>query len=77
MTAKFEINIIRNLYDNEGGHHMTIRPDVDGLGLVEIDGKGDFGGTICIQPEMALVLADAIRACAEEMIAAALSEEGE
>lgn len=67
MVAKFETNVIRNIYDNENGHHMTVRPDVDGLGLVEINGREEFGGRIAIQPEMAKELARAILACAAEI----------
>lgn len=65
--AKFETNVIRNIYDNEIGYHITVRPDVDGLGLVEIDGREEFGGKIIIQPEMAKELASAILACAAEI----------
>lgn len=69
---KYETETIRKVYDHEHGVHITVAPDCDGLGLLEIDGKDDFGGPIRLDPEMAITLADAISVTAREMIDAAL-----
>lgn len=50
------------------GTLIKIGPDGDGLGLVEVDGGDDYG-RIIMQPELAMLVAEAIRKTAEEMAA--------
>lgn len=66
----FEIETVRKVFDNENGEHIVVGPDVDGLGLLTIDGKDHYGGRLSMSPEMAIVLAEAIAAAAQEMISA-------
>jgi len=66
MTYTLEVS--RKIFDDDLGASIEVCPDKDGLGLVNIVGGEDFGGDISLCPEMALVLADAIRATALEMI---------
>lgn len=66
-VPRYEVEVSRRVCDNDNGGHIKVGPDCDGLGLVEIDGGEDFGGAIRLYPEMAIVLARAILAAAEEM----------
>jgi hypothetical protein len=72
MAEGYEVEIVRRVYDNVAGAYVEVGPDGDGLGIVEIRTSGknvDHFGPIrfAIAPDMALALADAIKACAEEM----------
>ena len=69
IKPTYETEVTRKVFDNDLGVHIKVGPDRDGLGLVMIDGGADFGGPIILAPEMALVLAEAIAATAEEMAA--------
>jgi len=66
-TPEFEIEVVRKVFDNEHGSHIKVGPDLDGLGLVEIDGGKDYG-RIVVPPKHAIWLAKAITATAEEMM---------
>lgn len=68
VVPKFELNVVRHIYDNENGGCIKVGPDSDGLGLVEIDGGEDYG-RIVVQPQHAILLAKAIEDCAKEMAA--------
>lgn len=69
MSVKpYEIETFRKVFDNENGASIKIGPDTDGLGLIEIDGGEDFGRGVRVSPEMALVLAEAIKRAAQEML---------
>jgi hypothetical protein len=65
--VSYEIEVTRKVFDNDLGAHVRVQPDVDGLGLVEIDGLEEYGGRICAAPQLAMHLARAIEACALEM----------
>jgi hypothetical protein len=67
MEKKFDSETHRKVHDNTLGTLIKIGPDSDGLGLVEIDG-GDEYGRMVMEPELALLVADAIRKTAEEMM---------
>ena len=47
------------IFNDSSGAALRVGPDADGLGLVEIDGKDDFG-RIVLPPEMARRLAAVI-----------------
>lgn len=66
-VPKYETDVIRRVHDNGTGRNIEVKPDGDGLGLVEIDGGDDYG-RITLPPEMALMVADAIGKCALETI---------
>ena len=65
----YEVETLRRVYDNDIGKHIEVRPDGDGLGLLEIDGKDEYGRLV-LSAEHAIVLAKAIHDCATEMLAA-------
>lgn len=68
--AKFEIETMYHVYDNDHGQKISVGMDADSLGMVEIVGDEYFGGKnsrICIEPEMALKLAEAITRCAHDL----------
>lgn len=64
----YEIEVVRKVFDNDCGTHIKVCPDLDGIGLVEIDGGEDYG-RIVLAPAHALVLAEAIASAAKEMMA--------
>lgn len=64
----YTIEVTRKVFDDDLGASIEVRPDQDGLGLVNIIGGEDFGGDICLCPEMAILLADAIKATANELL---------
>lgn len=53
----------------EGRHALKVRPDCDGLGLIEVDG-GDHFGRLVVTPEAAVALAPALVAVAVHMTGA-------
>lgn len=67
MIDRYEIEISRKVFDNITGRHVTVGPDSDGLGLIEIKSSDDFGnGYIRINKEMAEKFAEAILATSKE-----------
>jgi hypothetical protein len=66
MSEQFETNVIRKIYDNDDGTSITVRPDTDGLGLVEVDGGDDYGRVVMV-PALAVKVAEAMKACALEI----------
>lgn len=57
------------IYDHEHGIDWLIAPDRDSLGLVEIrDNDPNYPTRLAITPQLALVLGEAIKKCAEDMI---------
>lgn len=69
MKEIYETEVHRRVFHNRQGWHIKVGPDADGLGLVEVDGRSD-AGRIVITTEMACLVADAMRQCAEELAAA-------
>lgn len=65
-SPNYETDVVRIVHDNEHGTNIKIKPDSDGLGLVEVDGGADYGRVV-VAPALALHVAAAIRACAIEM----------
>lgn len=66
MSEQYGIEVVRHVYDEEHGKKLTVGPDKDGFGLIEIDG-GDEYGRLVLSPGHAAVLAAAIAQCAKEM----------
>lgn len=67
MTVEqFETVVIRKVYDNMDGTSITVRSDVDGLGLVEVDGGAEYG-RIVMAPALAVEVAKAVQECASEI----------
>ncbi len=74
MVPDYETDVVRVIHNNKSGASITVRPDRDGLGMVEVDGGDDFG-RLCLQPHMAKLLADAMDLCAQEEIQKAALQE--
>lgn len=66
----FTLEVHRKVYDDVRGTSVTVKPDSDALDLVEIDGGDDYG-RIVLDPYMALLVAEAIKAVAMEVKAVA------
>jgi hypothetical protein len=66
IHERFEEYVLRKVYDNETGTSIDVGLDVDGLGLVEVDG-GDTYGRIVMDPAMAAKVASAMAKCAAEL----------
>ena len=57
------------IYDHEHGIDWLIAPDRDSLECVEIrDNDPNYPTRLAITPQLALVLAEAIKKCAEDLI---------
>ncbi len=56
----------RRVYDDKNGSFITVRPDCDGLGLIEIDGGKDYGRVV-LDADHAREVAKAILSCAQEL----------
>jgi hypothetical protein len=63
--SRYETDIVRILRDNVNGAECKVGPDNDGLGLVQI---ATLGGELLFEPEQAVLVADAIKACATELM---------
>lgn len=58
-----------NIFDYENCIHWLIAPDRDSLECVEIrDNDPNYPTRLVIPPSLALVLAEAIKKCAEDLI---------
>lgn len=73
MAEGYEVEHIHCVYDNIADACVDVGPDSHGIGIVEIRTTGKsaehFGSVrLAITPEMALVLASAIEACAKELM---------
>lgn len=69
--TQFETEVHRKVYDNEHGNNIVVRPDRDGLDLVEacIEEQGLMTSHyIVMPPEQALLVAEAITQCALELL---------
>jgi hypothetical protein len=71
MTSEIETEVIRRVYGNAKGEYVTVSPDDDGLGIVQVHGNDDFGGMLLLSPDHAIAVARAIMDCARELKAAA------
>lgn len=70
-NSPYTIEIQYKVWDTENKQFIEIAPDADGFGCVEVSQK--HGGVvdrirITMPPEMALMVADAIKRLAEHMI---------
>jgi hypothetical protein len=65
MSEKLDVEMHIRVFDQRG-NFVAVRPDSDGLGLLEVDGKDDFG-RIIMTVEMALEVAAAIHRVAADM----------
>ncbi len=73
---RFEMETHFVVYDNDNGQKVIIRPDSDGLGLVEVDGGVDFGRMVFpaeIATRVAMALARVVTALTEEKVTAIMS----
>ena len=64
--AEFTVEMHYRVYNENSGDFVTIRPDCDGLGLLEVDGGQDYG-RIVIPLGMADMLAGCIIDIAKDM----------
>lgn len=72
MDMKFEMETVREIWNNEDRSHYEVGPDRDGLSCVEIryrDKDGKICERISFPPELARVIARALELCANEVIA--------
>lgn len=67
IVKQYEIETTRRVYDNTNGGYISIGPDSDGLGLLEIKGGDEFGGTLIVCADMAKKLAEAIALAAYDL----------
>ena len=72
MTERYEIETHLRVYDNRHGDHIIVRPDGDGLGLVQLtlvpDSDPASGDRFVIgPPEKAELVAKAILRLCEDM----------
>lgn len=65
MDARFETEVVRRIFDNQHGEVCTVGPDADAFKLVQIDMEGR---RLVLEPERAILVADAIKACAAELL---------
>jgi len=66
--STYSIEVVRKIYNNNRGEYVAVCPDCDGNNLVEITSDSN---TIVLHPEEAVLVAAAIQACAEELMAKA------
>ena len=67
---KFEMETLREIWNDMDKSHYEIGPDRDGLGCVEIrylDENKKIAERMTFPPEMAIVLSDALQQCAREL----------
>lgn len=65
MTDKgFEIEVVRKVFAGDYGE-ASVGPDRDGLGLIEVDVDGII---LIMTPQLALGVAEAMSACAKDII---------
>ena len=65
FETKFEI------WNDDTGEHVEVGPDRDGIDMVEIrleNDKGKIDGRMSFDPEEALLVAEAIKKAAEDII---------
>ena len=67
---KAEMEVLREIWNNEDKSHFEVGPDRDGLGCVEIrysDEKGVIQERMAFLPEMASLIGKALTLCADEL----------
>lgn len=68
-NSPYTIEIQYKVWDTENKQFIEIAPDTAGLGCIEVSQKcGSVVDRITMPPEMALMVADAIKRLAEHMI---------
>ena len=70
MTKTFTTDVIRKVWNDTDGTSHTVRPDSDGLDLVQLDSE-EMMSFMIFTPEAARWVGDALIACANEMEARA------
>jgi uncharacterized protein (DUF1778 family) len=70
-NTNIEVDVIRKCWENSTGSCIEVRPDCDGLNLVEIAETidGETRTSFALSAEMATAVAMAILDCADEMTA--------
>lgn len=63
--SDYEMEVSRTIWNNKHGTSIVVKPDGDGLGLIEINQKD--GGTITITVDEAQLVSDALLATAIEL----------
>jgi len=69
--SNYELETVREIWDNKTGGRFEVGPDRDGLDLVEIRGKDSrdiIEQRIVMQPEEAKLVAEALLNCSTELI---------
>lgn len=67
MVERYEVEVMRKVFDNKNGGYISIGPDTDGLGLIEIKPSEYFGtGYIVIPKEMLKIFAQALLTASDE-----------
>jgi hypothetical protein len=66
LTEKYTLERVYKVFDNESGAMIKISPDVDGLGLIELDGGDDYG-RLTLPPELAGIVGHAILHCCDDV----------
>jgi hypothetical protein len=64
--ADYETDIVHVVWNNKLGSKITVSPDGDGLGLIEVR-HSDHEESLVMTPEEARLVAEAMLACAEDI----------
>lgn len=62
MSEKFTLETHMRIYNDNTGDYLEVRPDTDGLDLIEINGfvSGEKTGGLTMHPAEALLVAEAL-----------------
>lgn len=69
---KYSVEIVHKIWNDDGGEHVSVGPDRDGLGMVEIidvASGGEMGPSLSFPPELARLIAQAMIKCVDELSA--------
>lgn len=70
MNMKFEMETVREIWNDADKSCVEIGPDRDGLGCVEIRYKSEAGKVVermTLSPAMAILISKALSLCANEL----------
>ncbi len=74
---KYNLELCRQIWNNRLGERIEVAPDKDCLDLVElvfVTKEGERTNHFTIPPEQALLVAEAMRLCAQELLAEKATE---
>lgn len=72
QESRYTLELCRQVWDDKHGERIEVSEDADGLDLVElvqVSAEGVRSNHFTIPPEQALLVAEAMRQCAGELLA--------